>query len=108
MKHPQLSESELRWQFTMLPRLTTPRLLLRRASMRDARDMYAYAQDPEVARHVLWDAHLSLKDSRASLRGMIRQYRAGEPSTFAVVLRETDTMIGTIGFVSCSYEDNAV
>ena len=39
-----------------MPPLTTPRLLLRRLTMRDAPDIFAYSRDPEVARHVLWSA----------------------------------------------------
>ena len=45
--------------FHDLPELETGRLLLRKLRMTDAQDMYEYSRDPEVARHVLWDAHTS-------------------------------------------------
>ena len=46
--------------FSSLPELKTERLILRPLRLSDARDMYAYAQDPEVSRHVLWSAHTSI------------------------------------------------
>lgn len=62
--------------FASLPRLTTDRLLLRPLTMRDAADMFAYSRDPEVARHVLWDAHKSMADTRSCLRYIISQYHS--------------------------------
>lgn len=94
--------------FSDLPTLITPRLILRQLTMRDALGMFAYASDPEVARHVLWDAHRSLRDSRRALRCAIREYRAGEPSSWGMVLRETGALIGTCGFMTCSVPDAAV
>lgn len=102
---PTFDPMTLHTCFADPPQLHTPRLVLRRLTMRDARDMYAYAQDPEVARHVLWDAHRSLGDTRRSLRGTLREYRAGEPSSWGIVLKETGQLIGTCGFMACSYPD---
>ncbi len=79
--------------------LQTKRLMLRPLKMSDAHDLYAYARDPEVSRHVLWTAHRSISDSRRFLREGIRQYRRGFPGTFAIVLNETGHMIGTIGYM---------
>lgn len=85
--------------FSRLPTLETDRLILRPLRMRDAEDLYAYASDPAVSRHVLWDTHHSLSDSRQFLRAAIRQYRKGLPGTFAITLRDSGRMIGTIGFM---------
>ena len=85
--------------FSHLPVLETDRLILRPLQMRDAQDLYAYAQDPQVARHVLWDAHESIWESRQFLRGAIRQYRKGQPGSFAITLKDSGRMIGTIGFM---------
>ena len=70
--------------------------------MRDAADMFAYSRDPEVARHVLWDAHKSMADTRGCLRYIISQYHSGAPSSWGIVLRETNRVVGTIGFMSYS------
>ncbi len=85
--------------FSHLPTLETERLILRPMRMSDARDLFAYAQDPEVSRHVLWDTHRSLGESRQFLRGALRQYRRGQPSSFAITLKDSGRMIGTIGFM---------
>ena len=85
--------------FSRLPVLETERLLLRPMKMSDAQDIYAYSKDPEVARHVLWDAHRSIADSRFYLRCMKRQYRTGQPSSYGIVLKETGRLVGTIGFM---------
>ena len=43
-----------------MPVLGTPRLRLRKLTMRDAQDIYDYGKDPIVAKHVLWDAYTSI------------------------------------------------
>lgn len=93
--------------FSHLPQLTTPRLLLRPMSMRDAADLYAFSRDPEVARHVLWSAHRSLGESKAYLRHILRQYRDGAPSSYGIVYQETGRLVGTIGFMWYSRENRA-
>ena len=88
--------------------LNTPRLTLRPLTMRDAQDIYDYSRDPEVARHVLWDAHRSLADSRAYLRFILRQYRDGVPSSYGIVLKASGRVVGTIGFMWYSQENHSV
>ncbi len=84
--------------FSALPVLETERLILRKLSGRDTRDVYAYASDEEVARHVLWTAHKSIGETRSCIRAARRQYRLGMPATFAIELKEQHRVIGTIGF----------
>ena len=93
--------------FSQLPELETERLTLRPLRMSDARDMYAYAQDPEVSRYVMWSAHTSVLQSRAFIRACIRQYRRGEPGSFAIVLKESGRMIGTVGFMWIQEENRS-
>ena len=90
--------------FSDLPVLETSRLRLRPLKMGDAQDMFRYASDPEVSRHVLWETHESLRDSRRVLRGALRQYRRGAPSSYAVERRSDHRMIGTIGFMWVNLE----
>ena len=85
--------------FSHLPTLETRRLILRPLRMRDAEDLYAYARDPEVSRYVLWEAHRHIGESRQFLRSAIWQYRKGLPGSFAVTLRDSGRMIGTVGFM---------
>lgn len=94
--------------FSSLPRLETQRLILRPLSMRDAADMFDYSRDPEVARHVLWDAHHSMNDTKGYLRYIIGQYHSASPSSWGIVWKENNRVIGTIGFMAYSEPDSAV
>ena len=96
--------------FHDLPELETGRLLLRKLRMTDAQDMYEYSRDPEVARHVLWDAHQSVGDSRGYLRYAVRQYRQDLPASWGIELKENHKLIGTIGFmwINCEHRSAEV
>ena len=93
--------------FFRLPDLETEDLILRKPRIRDAKDIYSYASDPEVARYVLWEPHRSVSETASFIRDLRARIRAGCPSSWAVVLRETGTVIGTVGFVWYSAENNA-
>ena len=82
-----------------MPVLETERLRLRKLTMHDAQDIYDYSRDPQVARHVLWDAHRSIGESRAYLRFMLRKYRMTEPASWGIELKSTGKILGTIGFM---------
>ena len=90
-----------------MPPLETKRLLLRKLTMRDADDIYAYSKDPQVALHVLWDHHTSIGESKAYIRYMIRKYRQNEPSSWGIELKSTGQIIGTIGYMWYQRDNNA-
>ena len=85
--------------FNYMPDLETPRLRLRRLTMRDAQDIYDYSQDPLVAKYVLWDAMVSLSEAKNYIRYMLRKYRLGEPASWGIEWKATGQVIGTIGFM---------
>ena len=93
--------------FYSLPVLETDDLVLRKPCMKDAKDIFRYASDEEVARYVLWEPHRRLSETRMFVRELRGRCRAGWPSSWAVVLRESGTVIGTIGFVWYSSENNS-
>ena len=64
--------------FADLPELETERLLLRRMRPEDARAMFAYASDPEVARYVLWETYGSIEESENFLRFASEVYERGD------------------------------
>ena len=88
------------------PTLETPRLILRRIAMSDAKDIFAYSCDEEVARHVLWSAQRSVAEARDYCRFMMRKYKNDEPSSWGIVEKATGHLVGTIGYMDYS-EDNA-
>ena len=92
--------------FDMEP-IETERLILRRLEMSDAQDIFNYGRDPEVARHVLWEAYSSVGECRAYIRAMQRRYRSGEPSSWGIELKETGRIVGTIGYMWCQEEHSS-
>lgn len=93
--------------FCRLPALETADLVLRRPLRKDAKDIFRYASDPEVARYVLWEPHRSLSETRSFVRFLRSRIRAGYPSSWVVVLKESGAVIGTIGFIWYSEENRS-
>ena len=61
-----------------MPTLETPRLTLRRMTMKDAKDVFEYSRDADVARHVLWSAQKDIGEAKDYCRYMTRRYRADD------------------------------
>ena len=99
---PESADSNPAVYFSNLPVLETADLILRPVRMGDAKDIFRYASDPEVARYVMWEPHRSISDTRAYIRYVRSMYRRGLPSSWAVVHRPTGHVIGSIGFVGYS------
>lgn len=74
--------------------LETPRLWLRPFRDSDAADVYAYAKDPRVGPIAGWQPHKSQEESRQILRTVF-----SAPGVFAMELKETGTVVGSVGFV---------
>lgn len=74
--------------------LMTPRLILRSWKESDAEQLYKYARDPQVGPAAGWPMHTSVENSREIIRDVL----SGE-HTFAVVDRETDEAVGSIGLM---------
>ena len=85
--------------FFTMPPIETDRLLLRRLEMGAAQVIFDYGRDPEVARHVLWDAYESVSECRSYIRSMQRRYRMGDPASWGIVLKATGRVVGTIGYM---------
>lgn len=74
--------------------LETERLLLRPWHESDAEDLYSYASHPEVGPITGWPVHTSVENSRDIIKSVL-----SEPETYAVVLKETEQAIGSIGLM---------
>ncbi|TMA36552.1 MAG: GNAT family N-acetyltransferase [Deltaproteobacteria bacterium] len=77
---------------TVPDELIGPRVLLRPFAVCDVPAVLAYASDPEVTRHLQWDAY----DDPATAASFIRSTLNGGETWFAraIVLREKDAVIG--------------
>ena len=102
-----LDHGQLKAIFRHLPVLETERLILRPIRKSDAEDLYAYASDAEVARYVLWRRHETVRDSKTQIRCLLRQYRRGQPGSWAIEEKKSGRMIGTVGFMWVSPESRS-
>ena len=73
-------------------RLETDRLILRSWYDSDAKELYKYAQNPQVGPVAGWPPHQSVEESLEIIRTVFSY-----PETYAVVLKETGKPIGCIG-----------
>jgi ribosomal-protein-alanine N-acetyltransferase len=75
----------------------TPRLRLRAARLEDAEAIFnEYAQDPSVAKYVVWKPHQSIVETRAFLRYCEDQRRAGRIFPYVVLKKDDDRLIGMV------------
>lgn len=78
----------------MKERIETKRLILRSWKDEDAGELYRYAKDDRVGPIAGWPIHTSVENSRE----IIREVLSAE-GTYAVVLKETNLPIGSIGLM---------
>lgn len=72
--------------------LETKRLILRPWRESDAKDLYKYASNPAIGPAAGWPVHTSVENSREIIKSVF-----SAPETYAVVLKETQRPIGSIG-----------
>ncbi len=83
----------------IMPVLETERLLLRRLTLQDAHDVFSYASDPEMTRYLMWSPHKSIDDSLTFIASAIDRYEQRQPGPWGIVLKETQTIIGTCDYI---------
>ena len=93
--------------FSKIPVLETDRLILRRMRPSDHRDMFEYASRPDVTKYLLWEAHKSPEQTLSYLEYIQMRYRTGDFYDWALTDRETGKMIGTCGFTTLDFNNNA-
>lgn len=74
--------------------LTTERLILRPWKESDAEELYRYAKDERVGPIAGWQVHTSVENSREIIRDIL-----SVPETYAVVDKETNLPIGSVGIM---------
>lgn len=78
-------------------KIESNRLFLRRAQLSDAPAIFeGYGHDPEVIRYLSWNAHKSIKDTRAYLRQVKEDWDQAKSFTYAICLEKGTPLIGMI------------
>ena len=81
-----------------VPTLETERLILRMWERKDAPQLYDYAKDPDVGPHAGWKPHANVGESRMIIDSLFRT-----KETWAIVEKESGTIVGSIGFEPDKY-----
>ena len=74
--------------------METQRLILRPWTENDAESLYNYAKDPAIGPIAGWPPHTSVENSREIIRNIL-----SAPETYAVILKETNEPIGSVGIM---------
>lgn len=86
--------------FKSIPSIQTERLILRKLVKEDAEDMFKYASEPAVSRFMPWKAHKTIEDTKEFVDLILNAYGQQRKLTWAIELKATGQMIGTIDYVS--------
>ena len=79
------------------PTLETDRLILRPFMVEDANDVFeCWESDPDVAKYMFWTSHNDINKTREWIAFEIGQIEKEDWYRFAVVLKETKELIGTV------------
>lgn len=86
--------------------LETERLLLRRFEIGDAGDMFhTWANDEEVTKFMRWSAHKSVAETEQVVMGWVQNYVNDDCYHWAITIKATNALIGTIGMFCVSRHD---
>lgn len=75
-------------------KIETQRLILRAWTEGDAEALYRYAKDPAVGLSTGWPPHSSVEHSLMIIREVL-----SVPESYAIILKETNEPIGSVGFI---------
>jgi len=85
-----------------LPRLETTRLILRKVTMDDVQDMFAYSSDEEVTRFLRWGPHRTQEETECTMREVLREYEDGKDGPWGIEYRQTGRVVGSIHLMAIS------
>ncbi len=78
--------------------MESERILLRSWLESDAETLFKYASDPDVGPRAGWVPHQSIEESRNIIKTIFNK----EPTTWAILLKDANEVIGAIGYgASC-------
>lgn len=84
--------------FSDPPVLETQRLILRKLSLDDAKDVFDYARDPEVIRYLPWTVHNSIEDTITYLNDILEKQAKAQVTSWALVYKPLARVVGSGGY----------
>lgn len=92
--------------FSPFPELETDRLRLRKLKPEDAPGLFVLRSDPEIMKYIPRPVAVTVADVTALIQMVNELADKNESISWAIALKETDQIIGTIGFVRLSKENH--
>ena len=91
-----------------MPRLESERLKFRAIKRSDIDDIYEYSKNPKTSEYLLWSPHSSVYATQEFIDIILSKYKSGEYNDWAIVLKNSNKMIGTCGFTRIDEENKVV
>ncbi|KAA0549938.1 GNAT family N-acetyltransferase [Bacillus sp. BGMRC 2118] len=88
--------------FDTFPVLTTDRLQLRRITLEDKENVFAYFSDDLVTRYFGIDNFTKMEEAEAIINAFNNGFEQKQAIRWGIALKETDELIGSIGFHNIS------
>ncbi len=89
-------------------RINTNRLLLRKFNINDAKRAFKnWTNDEDVTKYLTWKPHNSLDITKALLNQWILDYQMANTYNWAIELKSTGDVIGSIGIVHIDEENSS-
>jgi [ribosomal protein S5]-alanine N-acetyltransferase len=82
--------------YRSLPRLETPRLIIRQATQKDVTDIFVYSSDTEVTRYLRWRPHQTIPETKKYIDEVLRQYNEGRDGPWLLENKNNHIVIGQI------------
>lgn len=90
-----------------MPIIELEDIILRPVRYEDYEDMYEYGANENVTKWVRWGPYKSIDDAIYSVeRIFLTRPERGLPSTYAIIYKTDNKMIGTIGFPSINFDES--
>ncbi len=87
--------------------LESERLILRKFSINDADEMYKnWTSDDLVTKYLPWDTHKDIEETKMILTLWEEDYKKDYPYRYAVVIKDTNELIGSIDIVENDVKNN--
>lgn len=88
--------------------IITKRLILRRYEASDALAMFeGFCNDPIVTKHLTWHPHQSVLETKNILKTWLDAYQELHTYRWAITLKESNSLIGTIDIVKLDLKNHA-
>ncbi|NMA50894.1 MAG: GNAT family N-acetyltransferase [Mollicutes bacterium] len=90
-------------------KIETKNLILRKAKLNDAAELFLnVGRDNKVSKYTVWNKYDDVKVAENLIEKWVREYKDYNKFRWVVILKETNTLIGTITSVNCDKTNNTV